>query len=116
VRRLYQVLINPGSELWYFCAELWQGVALAPPDRSANVSSVGTNQGTDDFPSIFKLSAAYKADSFKDKINLGVGAYRDNDNKPWVLPVVKKVGSILSKYFPKPENFLAAGNLYYFER
>jgi aspartate aminotransferase, cytoplasmic len=24
-------------------------------------------------------------------VNLGVGAYRDNDNKPWVLPVVKKV-------------------------
>ena len=43
------------------------------------------------FISIFKLSAAYKADPFKDKINLGVGAYRDNDNKPWVLPVVKKV-------------------------
>jgi len=41
--------------------------------------------------SIFQLTAAYKADTFKDKVNLGVGAYRDNDNKPWVLPVVKKV-------------------------
>ena len=42
--------------------------------------------------SIFKLTAAYKEDSFQNKVNLGVGAYRDNDNKPWVLPVVKKVG------------------------
>jgi aspartate aminotransferase len=53
-------------------SESWKGVPLAPPD------------------SIFKLSASYKADPFKDKINLGVGAYRDDDNKPWVLPVVKK--------------------------
>ena len=41
--------------------------------------------------SIFKLTAAYKVDPFPQKINLGVGAYRDDDSKPWVLPVVKKV-------------------------
>ncbi|TEB31270.1 aspartate aminotransferase [Coprinellus micaceus] len=52
--------------------ELWQQVPLAPPD------------------SIFKLTAAYKVDPFPKKVNLGVGAYRDDDNKPWVLPVVKK--------------------------
>jgi aspartate aminotransferase len=41
--------------------------------------------------SIFKLTAAYNANPHPEKINLGVGAYRDNDGKPWVLPVVKKV-------------------------
>lgn len=41
--------------------------------------------------SIFKLTAAYNADLHPEKINLGVGAYRDNDGRPWVLPVVKKV-------------------------
>jgi aspartate aminotransferase len=41
--------------------------------------------------SIFKLTASYKADTFEKKVNLGVGAYRDNDDKPWVLPVVRKV-------------------------
>ena len=41
--------------------------------------------------SIFQLTAAYKADTFKNKVNLGVGAYRDDDNKPWILPVVQKV-------------------------
>ena len=40
---------------------------------------------------IFKLTAAYKADSYPSKVNLGVGAYRDDNSKPWVLPVVKKV-------------------------
>lgn len=45
--------------------------------------------------SIFELTAAYKADKFPKKVNLGVGAYRDNDGKPWVLPVVKKVCSFL---------------------
>ena len=41
--------------------------------------------------SIFKLTAAYKEDKHEKKVNLGVGAYRDDNNKPWVLPVVKKV-------------------------
>ncbi|KAL0947026.1 hypothetical protein HGRIS_013169 [Hohenbuehelia grisea] len=58
-------------------AESWQGVPLAPPD------------------SIFKLTATYKADTFPNKVNLGVGAYRDDNNKPWVLPVIKKATKIL---------------------
>jgi aspartate/tyrosine/aromatic aminotransferase len=37
------------------------------------------------------LTADYKADAFDKKINLGVGAYRDNNGKPYVLPVVRKV-------------------------
>ncbi|KAJ3782259.1 aspartate amino-transferase [Lentinula aff. detonsa] len=58
-------------------SELWQNVPLAPPD------------------SIFKLTAAYKADSYDKKVNLGVGAYRDDNDKPWVLPVVRKVEEII---------------------
>ncbi|KAI0065474.1 aspartate aminotransferase [Artomyces pyxidatus] len=58
-------------------AETWDTVPLAPPD------------------SIFKLTAAYKADPHPQKINLGVGAYRDDDSKPWVLPVVRKASHIL---------------------
>lgn len=59
-------------------AETWQDVPRAPPD------------------SIFQLTSAYKADTFTDKVNLGVGAYRDNDNKPWVLPVVRKASAIIA--------------------
>lgn len=58
-------------------AETWEGVPQAPPD------------------SIFKLTAAYKEDTFPQKINLGVGAYRDDNDKPWVLPVVKKATELL---------------------
>lgn len=34
--------------------------------------------------------ADFKADTFEKKVDLGIGAYRDDDAKPWVLPVVKK--------------------------
>ena len=40
---------------------------------------------------LFGLMAAYRKDSFEKKVDLGIGAYRDNNAKPWVLPVVKKV-------------------------
>jgi hypothetical protein len=40
---------------------------------------------------IFALTASYKADPFPQKVNLGVGAYRDNHGSPYVLPVVRKV-------------------------
>ncbi|GAA6000197.1 hypothetical protein JCM10207_007900 [Rhodosporidiobolus poonsookiae] len=45
---------------------------------------------------IFALTAGYQADTFDKKVNLGVGAYRDNDGKPFVLPVVRKVKQILA--------------------
>lgn len=57
--------------------DLFHSVPLAPPD------------------SIFKLIAAYQADTFPQKVNVSAGAYRDDDNKPWVLPVVKKATEIL---------------------
>lgn len=44
---------------------------------------------------LFGLMAAYRADQSKDKVDLGIGAYRDDNAKPWVLPVVKKVRSSL---------------------
>ena len=40
---------------------------------------------------MFGLMAAYKKDTDSKKVDLGIGAYRDNDAKPWRLPVVKKV-------------------------
>ena len=41
---------------------------------------------------LFGLMAAYRKDDFEKKVDLGIGAYRDNNAQPWVLPVVKKVG------------------------
>ncbi|KAB5576598.1 pyridoxal phosphate-dependent transferase [Coniochaeta sp. 2T2.1] len=44
---------------------------------------------------LFGLMRAYRADTSKDKVDLGIGAYRDDNAKPWVLPVVKKADEIL---------------------
>jgi aspartate aminotransferase, cytoplasmic len=49
---------------------------------------------------LFGLMAAYRRDTSPQKVDLGIGAYRDNNAKPWVLPVVKKVGLAL----PEPNN------------
>lgn len=38
-----------------------------------------------------RLMAAYRKDSDPKKVDLGIGAYRDDNAKPWVLPVVKQV-------------------------
>lgn len=43
---------------------------------------------------LFGLMAAYRKDTFEKKVDLGIGAYRDDKAKPWVLPVVKKVCSL----------------------
>jgi aspartate aminotransferase, cytoplasmic len=43
---------------------------------------------------LFGLMAAYRADSSDKKVDLGIGAYRDNNAKPWILPVVKKVSPL----------------------
>ena len=39
---------------------------------------------------ILSLSVGFKNDKFEKKVNLGVGAYRDEQGKPFVFPVVKK--------------------------
>ncbi|KAH3915372.1 hypothetical protein HBI56_165580 [Parastagonospora nodorum] len=44
---------------------------------------------------LFGLMAAYRRDNDPKKVDLGIGAYRDNNAKPWILPVVKKADEIL---------------------
>lgn len=52
-------------------ASHWADVKLAPPDK------------------ILGLTDAFKADTFPQKINLGVGAYRSDEGLPVVLPSVR---------------------------
>ncbi|KAI4148577.1 MAG: hypothetical protein LQ340_005042 [Diploschistes diacapsis] len=52
-------------------ASTWANVPQGPPDA------------------ILGITEAFKADSFPEKINLGVGAYRDDKGKPYVLPSVR---------------------------
>ncbi|KAF2725935.1 PLP-dependent transferase [Polychaeton citri CBS 116435] len=44
---------------------------------------------------LFGLMAAFRADKDPKKVDLGIGAYRDNNAKPWVLPVVHKADELL---------------------
>ena len=52
---------------------VWSGLKLGPPDP------------------ILGVTQAFLADKNPKKINLGVGAYRDDNGKPFVLNCVKEV-------------------------
>lgn len=40
---------------------------------------------------LFVFTALHNADTSDRKVNLIIGAYRDENGHPWVLPVVRKV-------------------------
>jgi aspartate aminotransferase len=63
----------------------WSGVVTGPPDP------------------ILGVTEAFKADTDSRKINLGVGAYRDEQGKPYVLPSVKKAEEIVHASAPDKE-------------
>jgi len=52
---------------------------------------------------VFQLSRDYQADTFPNKVSLGVGAYRTDEGKPWILPVVKKAEKLLAEKIDKEE-------------
>jgi aspartate aminotransferase, cytoplasmic len=43
---------------------------------------------------VFAVAHACHADPYPLKINLSIGAYRDSQGNPWVLPVVTKVCAV----------------------
>ncbi|EZA47715.1 hypothetical protein DMN91_012561 [Ooceraea biroi] len=45
---------------------------------------------------VFALQKAFVDDAYEKKVNLTIGAYRTNEGKPWVLPVVRKVEKSLA--------------------
>jgi len=57
----------------------WSSVPEAPPDP------------------ILGVSVAYNADTDERKVNLGIGAYRDENGKPWVLGCVKEAEQRITK-------------------
>ncbi|KXJ14640.1 aspartate aminotransferase, cytoplasmic isoform X3 [Exaiptasia diaphana] len=40
---------------------------------------------------VFEVNARFLNDTSPNKVNMGIGAYRTDEGKPWVLPVVDKV-------------------------
>lgn len=70
----------------------WAGVALAPPDKILGTLRYCNLQNFCNNLSLFffaGLTESFKADKFSQKINLGVGAYRDDNGKPLVLSSVR---------------------------
>ncbi|VDB99682.1 unnamed protein product [Peniophora sp. CBMAI 1063] len=63
----------------------WSAVPAGPPDP------------------ILGVTEAFKADKDPRKINLGVGAYRDGNGKPYVLDAVKKAEEVLRASNPDKE-------------
>jgi aspartate aminotransferase len=55
----------------------WSGLDAAPADP------------------ILGLSEAFKKDTNPKKVLLGLGAYRDNDGKPYILPAVREAQKII---------------------
>ncbi|ODV64924.1 PLP-dependent transferase [Hyphopichia burtonii NRRL Y-1933] len=73
----------------------WNQIPTAPPDK------------------ILGISEAYVKDSNSQKINLGVGAYRDNNGKPIIFPSVKKAEGILLEKESEKEYTGIIGNKNY---
>ncbi|KAI1845916.1 hypothetical protein JX265_011188 [Neoarthrinium moseri] len=65
---------------------------MSPP-AATSFSAEVVPQAPED--ALFGLMRAYRADQDPNKVDLGIGAYRDDNAKPWVLPVVKKADEIL---------------------
>jgi len=65
-------------------SSFWSGVEMGPPDA------------------ILGVTEAFKRDSNPKKMNLGVGAYRDDNGQPFVLPSVQRAeASIMNKALNK---------------
>lgn len=64
-----------------------------------------------DLPAVFALSARYNEDKNPNKVNLTIGAYRNDAGKPWVLPVVRKAESMLAADETTTKEYLSMGGL-----
>ena len=72
---------------------------LTPGNMAGNNPTVFPRDNVPQAPEdpLFGLMAAYRKDDFEKKVDLGIGAYRDDNAKPWVLPVVKQADEALRK-------------------
>ena len=52
---------------------------------------------------VFQLTRDYQADTHPQKVSLGVGAYRTDEGKPWILPCVKTAERLLAERTEREE-------------
>lgn len=72
-------LQNLSLHLQPVSANLFSHVPMAPPDP------------------ILGTAIAFQKDPSQDKVNLGIGAYRDSQGKPYVFKAVRKAEKILEQ-------------------
>lgn len=77
--------LDPQSRLQQISSHMSTSNTMKASSFAANV----VPQAPED--PLFGLMAAFRRDTDSNKVDLGIGAYRDNSAKPWVLPVVNKV-------------------------
>ncbi|KAI4465504.1 aspartate aminotransferase [Holotrichia oblita] len=81
---LYVVNKTNVSSICQKSSSFWSHVEMGPPDA------------------ILGITEAYKRDTDPKKVNLGVGAYRDDNGKPYVLSCVRKADQrLIEKQFDK---------------
>ncbi|XP_071537184.1 aspartate aminotransferase, mitochondrial [Panulirus ornatus] len=76
----------------------WNGVEMGPPDA------------------ILGVTEAFKRDTNPKKMNLGVGAYRDDNGKPFVLPSVRKAEEVIFSQKLDKEYLPISGNAEFCKR
>jgi len=62
-------------------APVYQGLGSAEPSMFADIPEAAPD-------AILSLATLFKEDKFPQKVNLGIGAYRTEEGKPWPLPSV----------------------------
>ncbi|CAI8047906.1 Aspartate aminotransferase, cytoplasmic, partial [Geodia barretti] len=84
-------------------------VGVVQDSKRVKLSSAFARVPPVPLPEAFLMKDLYLADENPNKINLGVGAYRTEEGKPWVLPVVRTVEAQMSadptlnkEYLPLP--------------
>ncbi|KAI0965746.1 PLP-dependent transferase [Xylaria arbuscula] len=85
--------LHPSSHQSQSVARVQSLVDQMSPPSATSFSAEVVPQAPED--PMFGLIAAFKADDYPSKVDVSVGAYRDDNAKPWVLPVVKKADEIL---------------------
>lgn len=88
VKHNFRVVQNVSSR----ASSWWSGVEMGPPDA------------------ILGVTEAFKRDTNPKKMNLGVGAYRDDNGKPFVLPSVRKAEELLISQKLDKEYLPISGN------
>ncbi|XP_063467901.1 aspartate aminotransferase, mitochondrial isoform X1 [Symphalangus syndactylus] len=100
-------LLHSGRVLPGIAAAFYRGLAAA---ASARASSWWTHVEMGPPDPILGVTEAFKRDTNSKKMNLGVGAYRDDNGKPYVLPSVRKAeAQIAAKNLDK--EYLPIGGL-----